>query len=199
MVESHNFQQPNRPNNGVNPPVGYPPPRQDHCCFCVISHFGHSGHAPGFGLHPGPESSTHSQGQPAGVIPGVSGQRDPPVTAAPNVVPPLPISWGLPTSEESERYKDYVRKAEADLQAYTPSSFESTTSTGPLRAVGSDIHNWRQPVWLIRDQLVMFGNLVPDLETMPLPHPGGFQWYAMYSRNNQKIWKHLKHFNLRAN
>jgi hypothetical protein len=42
-------------------------------------------------------------------------------------------------------------------------------------------------VWLLREQHLLFGNYVPGLEVMPVPHPGGWQHYGAVARNFRRI------------
>jgi len=92
----------------------------------------------------------------------------------------------IPEAERS-RYKTYVTRADTELQSNNHVQLSGMHGTGLLINNGHDIWGWRHPLWLIRNQMQQFGNYVEGLEEMPIPHPGGYQWYAMFSRNQLKI------------
>jgi hypothetical protein len=98
---------------------------------------------------------------------------------------------GGTSSAEKARYKTWVSRADTDLSNQTN---RLVGMHGPtlLTNLGQDVHSWRQPMWMIRDQMMMWGNYVEGLEEMGVPHPGGFQHYATYSRNQNRIRDYLK-------
>jgi len=114
-----------------------------------------------------------------------------------NGVPVLPStapeSFRLVSRSQRSDYRAAVDRAEGDLQRYNQTSLSGYGGASTLVHDGrSDIHGWRQPNWLLREQLMLFGRYIPGLEMMPTPHPGGYSHYGMVARNFRRIQEWLE-------
>lgn len=151
------------------------------------------------GLPPGvPAGSTQLPNgsflAPTGQVFGPDGRFVSPHNAYTNQ-PMLQMSGPVSRSTRSD-YVHYVRRADADLQQFTPTSL---SGMGNRRRVlthnggtNDDIHYWRQTIWLVREQFVLFGNYIRDLDTTPIPRGNGFTQYLPVARNFRKIQEWLE-------
>jgi hypothetical protein len=100
--------------------------------------------------------------------------------ASHDVIKKIPIS-------QRRDYKVLVDRLEGDLRPWNPQLGGYGTPDTMTHDGLSDVHNWRQPTWLSREQLTLFGNYIRGLETCPIPRGGGFTQYAPVFRNFRKI------------